>query len=255
MLYRRLPIETLSIEIPGINWERYLFTVLERPIPMNETVVMFATEYMKNLVKLIEATDSETVANYLLWRFVRHRVNNVDDRFDEAKQRFYFTLFGRESVPPRWKNCVNQVNSNMGMAVGAMFVRRYFDENSKKDTMEITHELQDAFREILNATDWIDESTKYLAEQKVSAMSLRIGYPDFILSREELNEKYKDLHIDPDKYFENTLNVLRHLTKTEQSKLGQPVNKTAWNTAPAVVNAYYSRNKNQIMFPVRLEQN
>lgn len=74
-----------------------------------------------------------TVANYLLWRFVRHRVNNLDDRFQEVKQKFYYILFGREQAPLRWKNCVTQVNSNMGMAVGSMFVKKYFDENSKND--------------------------------------------------------------------------------------------------------------------------
>lgn len=50
----------------------------------------------------------------------------------------------------------------------------------------------------------------------------------------------------PGKYFENTLHVLYHLTRVEQDRLGSPVNKTLWNTAPAVVNAYYNRNKNQI---------
>jgi membrane metallo-endopeptidase-like protein 1 len=54
------------------------------------------------------------------------------------------------------------------------------------------------------------------------------------------------VEIDPGKYFENTLNILRHLTRVEQNNLGCRVNKTMWNTAPAVVNAYYSRNKNQI---------
>ncbi|XP_063703572.1 neprilysin-4 [Culicoides brevitarsis] len=254
ILYRRKTVESLMNEIPKINWQQYLKTVLGQDISLNETVVMFATEYMKNLVALVEETEPRIVANYLMWRFIRHRVNNVDDRFNEAKQRFYFALFGREESPPRWKNCVNQVNSNMGMAVGAMFVRKYFDENSKRDTMTMTHELQQAFREILNSTEWIDVATKHLAELKVNAMSLRIGYPDFILSQEELNEKYKDLEIDADKYFENTLNVLKHLTRTEQSKLRQAVNKTAWNTAPAVVNAYYSRNKNQIMFPAGILQ-
>lgn len=64
---------------------------------------------------------------------MRHRVNNLDDRFQEIKQKFYHVLFGREQAPSRWKNCVAQVNSNMGMAVGSMFVKKYFDENSKND--------------------------------------------------------------------------------------------------------------------------
>lgn len=57
---------------------------------------------------------------------------------------------------------------------------------------------------------------------------------------------YFQVEIHPDQYFENTLNILQHLTRVEQRHLGTAVNKSVWNTAPAVVNAYYSRNKNQI---------
>lgn len=254
LLYKKMSIEQLYQLVPEIDWLYYLQTVLEKPITKDQKVVMFALEYMRSMVNLFERTEQKTIANYLFWRFVRHRVNNLDDRFQEAKQKFYFALFGREQSPPRRKNCVLQLNSNMGMAVGAMFVRKYFDENSKKDTLDMTHELQQSFREIINSTDWIDAPTKALSEEKLNAMSLRIGYPDFLLSHEELNKIYKDLEIDPNKYFENTLAVLVHLTRTEQSKLGEPVNKTTWFTAPAIVNAYYSRNKNQIMFPAGILQ-
>lgn len=64
---------------------------------------------------------------------MRHRVNNLDDRFQQVKQKFYYILFGREQAPSRWKNCVTQVNSNMDIAVGSMFVKKYFDKNSKND--------------------------------------------------------------------------------------------------------------------------
>ncbi|XP_050068473.1 neprilysin-4 [Anopheles maculipalpis] len=253
-LYRKLILEQLHDEVPEIDWTRYLTIVTERPVNGSDFVVMFAMGYMRELVELLNQTEPRIVANYLLWRFVRHRINNLDDRFLGAKQRFSNALFGRERNPPRWKNCVTQVNANMGMAVGAMFVRRYFDENSKRDTLTMTHELQEAFRELLDRTSWIDAPTRRLAEQKVNAMSLRIGYPDFILDTSQLNERYATLAIHPDRYFENTLNVLSHIRRTDQEKLGQPVNKTTWHTAPAVVNAYYSRNKNQIMFPAGILQ-
>ncbi|XP_023296054.2 neprilysin-4 isoform X1 [Lucilia cuprina] len=253
-LYRRMTISELHNRIPEIDWTRYLTILQQRTIEPTEEIVIYATDYMEELVNLLSDTDSKTIANYLLWRFVRHRINNVDDRFDDVKQTFYHALFGREESPSRWKVCISQVNTNMGMALGSMFVRKYFDENSKQDTLKMTHELQQAFRDILTTTDWLDTQTKHLAELKVNAMSLKIGYPDFILNSEELNEKYAGIVIDPDKYFENTLNVLLHTTKTEQNKLHEPVNKTTWQTAPAIVNAYYSRNKNQIMFPAGILQ-
>lgn len=254
MLYKRMTVRELSNKVPQINWKTYLSIVQNRSVEKSETLVIFAIEYMEKLVELIDKTESEVIANYLLWRFVRHRINNLDDRFQETKQNFYNVLYGREQSPPRWKNCVGQVNSNMGMALGAMFVRKYFDENSKEDTLKMASDLQDAFREILVSTEWLDEETKRLAEVKVNLMSLKIGYPDFILCPEKLNEKYETLEIMPDKYFENTLNVLRHTTIQEQQKLHEAVNKTVWQTAPAIVNAYYSRNKNQIMFPAGILQ-
>ncbi|KAH8292465.1 hypothetical protein KR054_010583 [Drosophila jambulina] len=253
-LYKRMSLDQLQALVPDIKWIDYLQSLQDRVVSGDEEVVIYAVEYMNKLVTLLEETEARTVANYMMWRFVRHRINNVDDRFDDIKQHFYHSLFGREESPQRWKVCIAQVNTNMGMAVGSMFVSRYFDNNSKRDTLRMTHDLQQAFRDILKTTDWLDATTKQLAEEKVNAMSLKIGYPDFILNPGELNSKYAGIDIHPDKYFENTLNVLLHTAKTEQTKLHERVNKTNWQTAPAIVNAYYSRNKNQIMFPAGILQ-
>ncbi|KAH8265503.1 hypothetical protein KR038_009426 [Drosophila bunnanda] len=253
-LYKRMSLDQLHALVPEIKWINYLQSLQDRDVSGAEEVVIYAVEYMGKLVTLLEETEPRTVANYMMWRFVRHRINNVDDRFDDIKQHFYHALFGREESPQRWKVCIAQVNTNMGMAVGSMFVSRYFDNNSKRDTLRMTHDLQQAFRDILKTTDWLDATTKQLAEEKVNAMSLKIGYPDFILNPGELNSKYAGIDIHPEKYFENTLNVLLHTAKTEQSKLHERVNKTNWQTAPAIVNAYYSRNKNQIMFPAGILQ-
>ncbi|XP_033166249.1 neprilysin-4 isoform X1 [Drosophila mauritiana] len=253
-LYKRMTLDQLQDVVPEIKWRAYLQSLQDREVLGSEEVVIYAVEYMSKLVTLLDETDPRTVSNYMMWRFVRHRINNVDDRFDDIKQNFYHALFGREESPQRWKVCIAQVNTNMGMAVGSMFVSRYFDNNSKRDTLRMTHDLQQAFRDILKTTDWLDDTTKQLAEEKVNAMSLKIGYPDFILNPSELNSKYAGIEIYPEKYFENTLNVLLHTAKTEQAKLHERVNKTNWQTAPAIVNAYYSRNKNQIMFPAGILQ-
>lgn len=253
-IYQKRTLNQLQNEIPGIDFRRYLSIVQDRNVNGNEQVIMYAKTYMQQLVKLIEKTDRSTLANYILWRFVRHRANNLDNRFLEAKQTFYQECFGRESSPPRWKSCVTQVNSNVGMAVGALFVRKFFDEKSKHDVMDMVRELQMSFREILNDTDWIDASTRRLALKKLEAMSLKIGYPNYILSRNQLDEKYSALHIYPEKYFENTISVLKYLNQEEQKKVGQAVNKTIWQTTPGIVNAFYSRSRNQIMFPAGILQ-
>lgn len=60
----------------------------------------------------------------------------------------------------------------------------------------MTREIQNSFIELLNKTIWIDSRTKEIASKKVEAMLLRIGYPDFILEPESLNERYKNVIIE-----------------------------------------------------------
>ncbi|KAF2902180.1 hypothetical protein ILUMI_04005 [Ignelater luminosus] len=252
--YSRVTVGDLHSLIPQIEWLRYLNIVTNNKIQHSERIVSFCTEYFQNLVFLLSQTPQRTIANYLLWRFVRNRINNLDNRFQEAKQRFYYILFGREKSPPRWQTCITQVNSNMGMALGSIFVQKYFDEESRNDTVQMTTEIQQTFREILSNADWLDEDTKILARVKIDAMILRIGYPDFIVDKQELGKRYKDVIIHPDQFFENTLSILLHLTKVEHLRLGTVVDKLLWTAPPAVVNAYYSRNKNQIMFPAGILQ-
>jgi len=62
-----------------------------------------------------------------------------------------------------------------------------------QQTLLMTQEIQRSFRELLNKITWIDDETKYLATEKVNAMSLKIGYPDFILQPYLLNQRYKDV--------------------------------------------------------------
>lgn len=57
----------------------------------------------------------------------------------------------------------------------------------------MTHEIQRSFRELLNQSSWLDPQTKLVASEKVEAMQLRIGYPDFILRGPDLDERYRDV--------------------------------------------------------------
>ena len=88
---------------------------------------------LKKLILCFFFNFSRTVSNYIIWRFIRHRINNLDKRFQVAQQELFRSLYGREETPPRWKFCVAYGNGNLGNSVGSLFVRKYFDEQSKAD--------------------------------------------------------------------------------------------------------------------------
>lgn len=84
----------------------------------------------------------------------------------------------------------------------------------------MTKSLQNSFKKLLINTNWVDDDTKQLAIEKIDAMGLRIGYPNYLLNITELNLRYTDISIHPDYYFENTLSILKvciHATKMRHS--------------------------------------
>ena len=81
---------------------------------------------------------------------------------------------------------MSYVNGNLGNAVGAMFVEKYFDENSKHDMEDLTDGVQNVFKQLVTEADWLTNATKVLAAEKIDAIIHNIGYPDFITKEEEL---------------------------------------------------------------------
>ena len=57
---------------------------------------------------------------------------------------------------------------------------------------------------------------------------------------------FAKLEYEKETFFENVLFNLRVRTIREMSQLDERVNRSLWTATPAVVNAYYSRNRNQI---------
>eukprot|EP00095_Tigriopus_kingsejongensis_P001687 maker-scaffold1658_size31987-snap-gene-0.9 protein:Tk01687 transcript:maker-scaffold1658_size31987-snap-gene-0.9-mRNA-1 annotation:"endothelin-converting enzyme 1" len=254
-IYKKMTLENVQSKVPDFDFHAYLGALLPRDLNKTEEVVIYSLPYFQKLTKLIQDSDPRTVANYVLWRFIRHRVNNLDDRFQTLQQDFFRLLFGREETPPRWKYCVSYVNGNLGNAVGSMFVKRHFDEQSKKDMESLTANVQSVFRDLVLKSNWLTNKTKELADEKIQAIIHNIGYPDFIINEEELQRREIDgLEYTEDTFFENVLTNLKTRTVRELSQVDDGVNRTLWTATPAVVNAYYSRNRNQIMFPAGILQ-
>ncbi len=110
----------------------------------------------------------------------------------------------------------------------------------------LTDLVQSKFRDFVLQGSWLSNRTKKLADTKIQAIIHNIGYPDFILNDELLQAEVEGLDYKEDEFFENVLKNLRWRTVQEMGRLDERVNRTIWTATPAVVNAYYSRNRNQI---------
>lgn len=86
--------------------------------------------------------------------------------------------------------CVEWTNKKLGMAVGALFIRDNFNHESKEVALEMIHTIRAAFNELLADIHWMDDETRAVAKEKADAMNERIGYPEILTNRTELEKEY-----------------------------------------------------------------
>ncbi len=53
--------------------------------------------------------------------------------------------------------------------------------------------IREAFNELLDENEWMDNETKQLAKEKANAINERIGYPDILTNSIELGSGYEDV--------------------------------------------------------------
>ena len=81
---------------------------------------------------------------------------------------------------------------SFGNAVGAMYVREYFDEAARQSAIEMVKDIREVFTEMIDELEWLDEETKLRAKEKATAMFSHIAYPDELLDDKKLTDRYED---------------------------------------------------------------
>uniref|UniRef100_A0A665X4R2 Phosphate regulating endopeptidase homolog, X-linked n=1 Tax=Echeneis naucrates TaxID=173247 RepID=A0A665X4R2_ECHNA len=253
-LYNRYSLSRLQRSIPQFDWLGFVKAVVEsksdpaRTISSSEPIIVRVPQYFKELLKLINATDPRTVANYVQWRTVFSRMTTLSRRFLYRYLDYARVTTGTTSLTPRWDKCVNYVENSLVYAAGRIFVNTHFQEDKKHMMEELIEGVRWAFIDMLEKeNDWMDQPTKKRAVEKAHAVLAKVGYPEFILNDTYLNEDLKEVRLAD--YYGNVMQTLKLIAQTDISWLRKSVPRTEWFTNPTTVNAFYSSSTNQIRFP------
>ncbi|KAK6176464.1 hypothetical protein SNE40_014749 [Patella caerulea] len=253
-IYTKVTIKRLQQMTTGFDWLEYFRKFIPSEITEDESVVLFAKDYLINMLKILQNTPPRTIANYVIWRVLLGFAPELTEDFQKIRNEYRRVLQGVKRDKIRWQKCVEYVNERLGMAVGAMFIEDNFKKESKDTALEMIHDIRAAFNELLEENDWMDEETKAFAREKANAMNERIGYPEFITDSELLDKRYELLDFSDDQYFQNVLQLEKGEAIKTMKKLREPVKKDIWEQDPAVVNAFYNPNTNDIVFPAGILQ-
>ncbi|XP_077998492.1 endothelin-converting enzyme 1-like [Glandiceps talaboti] len=258
LLYHRLKLTDLQEMAPAFDWltnTQYLFQKVGiDDVEGDESIVVYAPQYLRDVSSFILRTPPKLLNNYMIWKTIKRMALFLDADFRDASSEFDKVLYGTTTTPDPWRFCVADTDSTIGMALGAMFVREAFDGNSKETAQDMIDEIREAFKNNFPRLDWMDDDTRTVAREKADAVVDMIGFPDYILKPKSLDDRYKGLDFDEDEYFLNNLKLITFDIKRSFEKLRKPVKRSRWEMTPPTVNAYYTPNKNEIVFPAGILQ-
>jgi putative endopeptidase len=241
--YNKVPVASMDKWFPNIAWS----TFLENLGANTDSVDLRQPKYYERLNASLKSRSLDEWKVYLKATTLKAYADALSKPFIDASFQYAKVLSGQASQKIRAQIMTDNVDGALGFALGQLYVKRYFNEDAKKRALDLVNNLQKAFENRIDQLDWMSDSTKEKAKEKLYAITKKIGYPD----------KWRDydkVDIDRRKYFENNVSLRRNNFEYQLNKLNKPVDKTEWSTTPSTVTAYYNPFYNEIVFPAGILQ-
>ena len=243
--YNKRLVAELQHSTPNFNWAEYF---KQAGAPEFDSLNVGMPDFIAALNGIILNTDLNTIKDYLKWKIIHGSASMLSSEFDEENFNFYSKyLYGQEVQQPRWRRILNATDGCLGEAIGQIYVEKHFPAAAKERMEALVANLKIALGERIKALDWMSEETKEKALYKLSCINVKVGYPNKW-------KDYTDYTVTPESYFQNVHRAIRFETDFEMAKIGNPVDKEEWFMTPQTVNAYYSPDMNEIVFPAGILQ-
>ena len=234
----------LAAYAPGIDWAAYWQGA---KVPAQKRMIVGENTAVKGIAAIYGETPLETLKLWQAFNIASQASSvlnkaMVDSQFEYSKQ-----LSGVTQMRPRWKRALGMVDGSLGELVGQDYVNRFFPASSKAKMEVLVGNLKAAMAGRIRANDWMSDTTKSAALEKLAKMDVMVGYPDKW-------RDYSKLKIDANDLYGNAKRAGEFNAAYQMSFLGKSVDRKLWGMNPQTVNAYNGGLENKIVFPAGILQ-
>ena len=242
--YNKFLLTDFQKKTPSINWNEQ-FKLLG--IPSQDSILVSAPNFIIEVNNTLSDTPIENLKTYLTWNILKGAASYLSSPFVKASFDYSKFLSGQEAQTPRWQRMSSLTDGTIGELLGQLYVAKHFKPEAKERMKELLVNMRTAFANRINRLDWMSETTKKKALDKLNAFTPKVGYPDQW-------KNYDGLEINPESFYQNMKNASIWAYQDNINQIGKPVDRTKWGMTPPTVNAYYSPTMNEIVFPAGILQ-
>jgi putative endopeptidase len=238
--YNKMSVAELEKISPNIGWTN----LLGRMGIKTDSVNVAQPRYYQALSVLLASQPIDVWKAKVKYDYIASNAALLSKAFRDERFDFGKLFSGAKVQPERWKRMVQLSDNDL---LAQLFVEKYFPAEAKKRMDELVENLQKAFKARIAKLDWMSDTTKQKAQEKLAAFLKKIGYPSKW-------KNYDDVTIARDNFYGNMRSYAKHDYKETIDKIGKKVDKTEWLMTAPTVNAYYNPPFNEIVFPAGILQ-
>lgn len=229
--------------MPEFDWVEYFNELGFKPGRM---IALKQVNYLRDLNDLWKVIPLDTWKVYLKYNLINSYAPYLSDTFKNHRFAFYQTrLLGVKTQPTRERDAVKITNSVLGEAISPIYVEKHFDTAKIGLIENMIGNVRQAFHQHLDESAWMSNGTKKEIREKLDDIKIKVGHP-------KQWEDFKGLEIQSDDLVGNIKRLRLYDYQKELDKVGQAIDRDAWQILPQSVNAYYNGQLNEIVFPAAI---
>jgi len=238
------PRTAFASKAPGIDWDAYFKAAHLDDQP---TFIVWQPATVTKFAALVASEPLDTWKAWLRFHTINADASGLLPKaYDDLAFGFYGqTLTGTPKQRDRWKRGIGRVNTDLGDAVGQIYVKQYFPASSRAEVQDMVKNILKAFDARVDTLDWMSPETRQKAKAKIATIKVGVGYPDTW-------RDYSKLEIRPDDALGNHERASLAEYHHQVAKLGKPVDRDEWWMTPQTVNAVNLPLQNALNFPAAI---
>ncbi|XP_055877576.1 endothelin-converting enzyme 2-like [Biomphalaria glabrata] len=177
-----------------IDVDKYFSTVAgQKFVTKDDEMNVDALDYFKRLRYIIQGTDKEVLANYIVYNFVE-------------LARSYFPSYMPVEANTRSEKCLQLfIMNDMMYPSSSLFVEKHLSPELHTMAALIINGLEHQFVITFEDSDWIDSKVI----QRLKSMKISIGGEDWITDPVSIDKRYETLEAVAGDYLQNRANIVR----------------------------------------------
>jgi len=276
-------IKELNENYPLINWKLFfekLFKSNDIEIPVSEEMTVEESVDFKVFYKYLKEINKDDIAHYIEWKIIESSIQNLTmfglteelqtiilmnkmqnngdymEGFENSfmeKRSEKSRIFKRDELSNgedlKSLLCMEVISGTMPLAISKYYVETKFQDQVKSEAMDMLENIRKVMMKRIQEIEWLDESTRKYAIEKVSKIEPNVGY--YNSNVESLYNRYEFVN------FDNPLSFMLSFGKAIKKNYYAVLNNNNTNNEiiqSYSINAYYDAYLNTIKIPAAVLQ-